>query len=60
MAESDGVVTESRSSVKIGQNAKGEPVIEVKVYDNFEPDAVKATQAMAVELYEATVLAVGG
>ena len=52
-------IIESRSSVKISQNAKGEAVVEVKLYDNYQDDAVHATQAKAVELFKATVAAVG-
>lgn len=59
MPEQDAVVTESRSSVKIGQNAKGEAQVEVKVYEGSDPSANEAAQKQAVALFQATVGAVG-
>jgi hypothetical protein len=52
--------TESRSSVEIGQTAKGEPVVKVKVYaDSLELDAVDAASTKAVEVYKRTCQEVG-
>lgn len=59
MAEQDAVTTESRSSFKIGQTAKGEPVVEVKVYEGSDPEANRVAQEQAVALFRATVTAVG-
>jgi hypothetical protein len=58
MAE-DAAVSESRSSVKIGQTAKGEPVVEVKVYaaEAGWTSAAEA-QAQAVALFKKTVVEV--
>lgn len=58
MAE-DGVVTESRSSFRVSQNAKGEPQVEVKVYEGSDPEANEVAQKQAVALFQATVTAVG-
>jgi hypothetical protein len=46
---------EGRSSVKITRNAKGEPQVEVKVYD----DDADAASAKALELYDRTLLRLG-
>lgn len=59
MAE-DAAVSESRSSVKIGQTAKGEPVVEVKVYAEVASmEAAEVAQAKAVALFKKTVEEVG-
>lgn len=50
---------ESRSSVKLSLNAKGEAQVEVKVYDNFDQDELNATRDAAVALFNDTLKAVG-
>jgi methionine salvage enolase-phosphatase E1 len=53
----DEVRTEQRSSVKIAENSKGEPAVEVKVYSH-DRDDLDATREAAVELYRLTRAAV--
>lgn len=52
-------IIEQRSSVKIGQTAKGEPVVEVKVVDGFEQERLDAIRFAAVDAFQKTVAAVG-
>lgn len=59
MAEQDAIATESRSSIRVSQNAKGEAQVEVKIYEGSDPEANRAAQAQAVALFQATVAAVG-
>lgn len=59
MAEQDAVTTESRSSVSVDQNSKGEPAVKVKIYEGFDEELVDAAQAKAISVYKATVTAVG-
>lgn len=57
---SEMVQEQSRSSVAIDQNAKGEPAVKVKVYaETGEVDAVDAAAAKAVEVYKRVVSEVG-
>lgn len=54
------MVSESRSSVEIGQTAKGEPVVKVKVYaETLDLTAVDVASAKAVEVYKRTCQEVG-
>lgn len=51
---------ESRSSVAIDQNAKGEPSVKVKVYaDSTDINAVDAAAQKAVEVYRRVTAEVG-
>ena len=52
-------IIEQRSAVKIGQTAKGEPVVEVKIVEGFDPVALEAARLTAIEAFKETVLAVG-
>lgn len=49
--EHDGQA-EQRSSVKIAMTAKGEPTVEVKVYDGATQDDLDALRAIAVNTYK--------
>lgn len=54
----DEIRTEQRSSVKISQNAKGDPQIEVKAYSH-DLDALEATRIAAVAAFKATLADIG-
>lgn len=49
--------TEQRSSVKITENSKGEPAVEVKVYSH-DLESLNETREAAVAQYKLTVAAV--
>jgi len=52
MTDETTPISESRSSVEIGTNAKGEPVIKVKVYAaTTELEAADAAATKAVQVY---------
>lgn len=55
----DEVRTEQRSSIKITENSKGEPAVEVKVYSH-DRDDLDVTREAAVAQYRQTVQAVRG
>lgn len=53
MSSPENVVSESRSSVAIEENAKGDPVVKVKVYAaTTDIDAVNDAWRKAVEVYK--------
>lgn len=52
-------IIEQRSAVKIGQTAKGEPVVEIKVVEGFDPAALEVARLTAIEAFQQTVAAVG-
>lgn len=51
--------TEQRSSVKIAENSKGEPAVEIKAYTH-DLDSLDAARIAAVATYKATVADVRG
>lgn len=52
--------SESRSSVEIKQNAKGEPAVGVKVYaETLDSAGVEAAAVKAIEIYHQVVAGVG-
>jgi hypothetical protein len=54
------MVSESRSSVEIGQTAKGDPVVKVKVYaETLDLEAVDEAAAKAITVYRSTCQEVG-
>ncbi len=55
----DEVRTEQRSSVKITENSKGEPAVEVKVYSH-DLDSLNETREAAVAQYKQTVRDIRG
>lgn len=59
MAE-EGIVTESRSSFSVKENAKGEPQVESKVYEGSDPVANQAASEQAVSLFKAMRAGVNG
>jgi hypothetical protein len=46
---------EAKSSVKISTTAKGDPVVEVKVYSGTEDAELDATRRLAIKVYNETV-----
>lgn len=59
MAE-EGIVTESRSSFSVKENAKGEPQVEAKVYEGSDTEANQAASEQAVSLFKAMRAGVNG
>ena len=46
---------EAKSSVKISTTAKGDPVVEVKVYSGTEEPDLDETRRLAIKVYNETV-----
>lgn len=60
MSEADAPITESRSSTEIAQNSKHEPLVKVKCYAiDASEEAARDANALTIEMYKATIAAVG-
>jgi hypothetical protein len=58
-AEHTGQTAEQRSSVKIATTAKGDPTVEVKVYEGTSEDELERIRQLAVHNYLAVCRELG-